>query len=436
MEGKYQVVYDWNRKLLPKSHQYRLTMDIVKSRLDALMLDLLRREEIDLWIVPANECNNDPVWQSLTGHAMARRTSILLLGIVDEQLWTGCLSRYEMGVEGHYKMLWDSDGEEKQWDCLKRVVQELDPRVIGLNFSDDLPFGDGISHTLYTRTMEALGPDLQARVVSAGRLATGYMEQRTQREREIYEGISLMTKGIVAEGFSERVVHPGVTTDEELLKWFNDYSPYFGIGYIKVQRKGYLAPPGGCFVDPEWKALPGQKTQALKSTPLLPGDLIRCDCGMHYLGLYTDIQQNAYILNKGETDAPEGLKEALRAANRLQDIVCDEFQEGLSGNEILRRSRAKATGEGLKPSIYIHPIGVEDHGPGPTIGLWDNQDWVEGKGEYPLYNGTCYALELNNRHFVPEWGHEVILALEEQIVFVNDRVYYLGDRQTEFYLIR
>ena len=436
MTGVYQTVYDWNKKILGKAQQETITKSIVKDRLDGILLDLLKREGIDLWIIPANECNNDPVWESLTGNSLARRTSILLIGMRDGKLWTGCICRYEIEVESHYEMLWDSESGEDQWQCLSRVVKEINPKVIGLNYSDHFSFGDGISHSLYLKTAAALGPELSKRITSADRLVLGYMEQRIPRELAIYEGISSMTKGIVAEGFSERVLHPGVTTDEDLLKWFRDYSVYFGIGYIKVQREGYFSPPGGCFVDPDWKPLEHQKTEPLKNTILLPGDLVRCDVGIQYLGLFTDIQQNVYILKNGETEAPEGLRKALKAANRLQDIVCEEFKEGVTGNEILQRSRKRALAEGLKPSIYAHPIGLEDHGPGPTIGLWDNQEHVGGKGDYPVHNNTCYALELNNRYFVPEWGQEVILALEEEIAFVDNRTYYIGGRQTEFYYVR
>ncbi|MDP3388179.1 MAG: M24 family metallopeptidase [Eubacteriales bacterium] len=436
MEGKYTTVYDWNKKILGKAQQDMITRSIVKDRLDGLLLDLLKREVIDLWIIPANECNNDPVWESLTGNKLARRTSILLIGIRDEKLWTGCICRYEIEIEGHYEMLWNAESGEDQWQCLSKIVKEINPKVIGLNYSDHFSFGDGISHSLYKKTVAALGPELSERITSAGKLVVGYMEKRIERELAIYEGISSMTKGIIAEGFSERVLHPGVTKDVDILKWFRDYSVYFGIGYIKVQRKGYFSPSGGCFVDSEWKPKEGQNTEPLKNTVILPGDLVRCDCGMQYLGLFTDIQQNAYILRNGETDAPEGLKDAMKAANRLQDIVCEEFKEGVTGNEVLQRARKRAIEEGLKPSIYAHPIGLEDHGAGPTIGLWDNQEWIDGKGDYPIYNNTCYALELNNRYYVPEWDQEVILALEEQIAFVDDKTYFIGGRQTEFYLIK
>ena len=39
-------------------------------------------------------------------------------------------------------------------------------------------------------------------------------------------------------------------------------------------------------------------------------------------------------------------------------------------------SRKQAIEEGLKPSIYTHPIGYHGHGAGTTLGMWDAQGGV------------------------------------------------------------
>ena len=70
---------------------------------------------------------------------------------------------------------------------------------------------------------------------------------------------------------------------------------------------------------------------------ILPGDLLHCDMGFHYLGLATDQQQHAYVLRPEEVDAPAGLRAALIDGNRLQDIHMEEMQIGRRGNEVLQR---------------------------------------------------------------------------------------------------
>jgi Xaa-Pro aminopeptidase len=173
-----------------------------------------------------------------------------------------------------------------------------------------------------------------------------------------------------------------------------------------------------------------------KRTLIQRGDLLHCDVGFYYLGLATDVQQNCYILRQGEDDAPKGLKDALNMGIRLQDILAGAMRTGLSGNEILKIALNKAKEEGIKPSIYTHPIGIHGHAAGPIIGLWDQQNGVPGRGDYPLHENTCYAIELNIKHNVPEWGEqEVKINLEEDAWWTGERLIYMAGRQKKLHLV-
>jgi hypothetical protein len=176
--------------------------------------------------------------------------------------------------------------------------------------------------------------------------------------------------------------------------------------------------------------------QPERRTLIQPGDLLHCDMGFYYLGLATDQQQNAYVLKPGETAAPAGLQDALAAGNRLQDIHMAAMAVGKTGNDVLREALAQANAEDLLPSIYSHPLGYHGHAAGPTIGLWDQQGGVPGRGDYELFNETAYSIELNVRFPVPEWGdQEVRMALEEDAILSGGTVSWLDGRQTELHLI-
>ncbi|NBC17669.1 MAG: M24 family metallopeptidase, partial [Bacteroidetes bacterium] len=167
-----------------------------------------------------------------------------------------------------------------------------------------------------------------------------------------------------------------------------------------------------------------------------PGDLLHVDFGITYLGLNTDTQQHAYVLRPDETEAPEGLRDGLAVGNRLQDILTDEFAAERSGNAILQAALDRAAAEGIDASIYTHPIGFHGHGAGPTIGLWDQQGGVPGRGDYPLYPNTAHSIELNAEVTVPEWGDQrVRIKLEEDALFDGETAWYLDGRQTELLLI-
>ncbi len=100
------------------------------------------------------------------------------------------------------------------------------------------------------------------------------------------------------------------------------------------------------------------------------GDLIHVDFGITAMGLNTDVQHMAYVLrtSQGETDAPAGLKEGLKKANRMQDIVLETMEAGKTGNEVLKEGLDQMKAEGIEGQIYCHPIGDFGHSAGAVIG--------------------------------------------------------------------
>lgn len=397
-------------------------------RLDNLVPELMRREGIEMWVLVAREYNEDPVlltmlpatWQS------SRRTTILVFFDDGETVERLAVARYNIGF---FETQWDPEEEQDQWKRFGQVVAERDPEKIAVNVSDDFALADGISHTDYMDVKNSLSPELQARIVSAENLAIGWLETRTEQEMTVYPQINRIAHYIVAEGLSERVITPGVTTTQDVQWWYREkvrelnLTTWFhpSVSVQRSENEKHTGDFSDYFAD--------------DSDVIMPGDLIHIDFGIEYLGLSTDTQRNAYVLRPGETDAPEGLKEALATGNRLQDIFTGEFESGRTGNEILASSLEKAELEEINATIYTHPIGYHGHAAGPTIGLWDQQGGVPGKGDYPLYPNTAHSIELNAEVHVQEWDRTVRIMLEEDAFFNGDTVRYIDGRMKELYLI-
>lgn len=184
---------------------------------------------------------------------------------------------------------------------------------------------------------------------------------------------------------------------------------------------------------------PGQSSHFLKESKrklIMPGDLLWCDVGFRYLGLATDQQQHAYVLKPDETDAPQGLRDALKEANRVQEIHMHQMNVGLTGNDVLKKVLEEAKIFNINAQIYSHPLGFHGHAAGPTIGLWDKQDGVPGKGDYPIYDNTAYSIELNIRKEIPEWdGQEIRIAVEEDAIMSGGKMRWLDGHQTKLHLI-
>ena len=355
----------------------------------------------------------------------ARRRTILVFarngsGGVDRLT----LSRYEM--RGFYEADWNPE-QEAQYDALARVVKAYDPARIGINYSADTAFADGLSHTEWTHLADALGPDWMARVTSAEPLAVGWLERRIPAEMTVYPAIIEIGHAIIAEAYSTHVITPGITTTHDVVWWMRQTMQDMGLR-AWFQPTVELQAPGESFQ-------PLQDKDSMRKV-IQPGDLLHCDMGFYYLGLATDQQQHAYVLRPGEHDAPTGLQDALRAGNQLQDIVNQNMIVGRTGNAVLAKSREQALAAGLTPQIYCHPLGYHGHAAGPTIGLWDQQDGVPGTGDYPLYDDTAYSIELNVQQAVPEWNDQIVrIALEEDALLTNGQIRWLDGRQDAFHLI-
>ena len=167
------------------------------------------------------------------------------------------------------------------------------------------------------------------------------------------------------------------------------------------------------------------------------GDLLICDVGIKYLGLYTDHQELAYVRKTDEKDGPLGLKKLLATNNKLQGIFMEEFRHGLTGNQILANIQKKAVDEGIRHfEIFSHSIGLFVHEPGPVIGLpWD-QNPIPGRGEVKIDYDSCYAMELVIMDYVPEWNNQLVPCQTEHLVkFTKDGCKPIDEVQTKYYLI-
>jgi len=394
----------------------------LKLRLETVLPEVMRREAVDMWLVICREYEEDPVYLTLVpmSSMAARRLSILVF-FDKGQAGLERLSVSRYGIGDFYRAMYEP-GKADQWERLAQVIKERNPKRIAIDESDTFAFGDGLSASHKAKLVKALGPELSRRLVSAERLAVGWLERRTPDELEVYTHIVGIAHKIVADAFNRTIITPGVTTTEDVVWWLRER-----VAELKLDT---------------WFQ-PSISIQRSKSSPqkdgrvIHRGDLLHCDFGITYLGLNTDTQQHAYVLREGEEDAPPGLKAALGQGNRLQDILIGEFKEGRTGNEILAAALKKAKEEGLKPSIYTHPLGFHGHAAGPTIGLWDMQGGVPGLGDYQLYFDTVHSIELNVRATVAEWGNqEVQIALEQDAAFTRAGTYFIDGRQTRLHLIK
>lgn len=414
------------QQILPIKDRARVIDEILADRFNNLLPELMDRANLDMWILISREYNEDPVLKTMLPATWlnARRRTIIVFyrDKAKQNIEKLAVARYNFG--DNIVSAWNKEKQPNQWRRLIEIIEERKPKQIGLNYSKHFNIADGLDKTDFDEFIQELPSSYKSKVVSAEKLAVGWIETRTKREMIIYNQLIDITHNIIAEAFSEKVITPGITTTTEVEWWMrqkvNDlglktwFHPTVDVQRSKDDLKGHLY---------SFSDRPEQQV-------ILPGDLVHCDFGITYLRLNTDCQELAYILKPNETHPPKFLSNALKAGNRVQDIFTNNFERGKTGNEILLKSLREAKEEGLKPSIYTHPLGSYGHSSGPTIGMWDSQGGVAGAGDYPLYPNTVYAIELNTTVSIPEWKRDIRIMLEEAGFFGEDGFRYVNGRQT------
>jgi Xaa-Pro aminopeptidase len=408
----------------------------LKDRLEQALPTVMRAHGVDLWVVAMREYNEDPVFKALvspTTFAARRRTIYLFFdqgpdaGV--ERLALGGTSQggvYQVvrdsgkAPDGRPRELWGAD----QWAFFAQQVKRRNPRRIAVNISPDHNFSDGLSAGEWEQMQAALGPELTSRVVREPRLALDYLALRVPAMDSTYRRMQELAHEIISTAFSNQVITPGTTTTADVVWWMRQRLNDSGVGTwfqpsVDVQRQG---------VEMADSAAP----------VILRGDVLHCDFGITALGLNTDTQHMGYVLKEGETAPPAGLRAALAASNRLQDLVMAEMRPGRTGNEVLKATLERMRAEKIDGTVYGHPVGDHGHAAGPLIGMWDRQEGVPGRGDVPLLAGTWHSIELQATSPVPEWGGQRVRSAQEEDAALTPggKMEWILRRQTEFHLVR
>ena len=408
--------------ILSQCEQASVIDEITDDRLRNVLPSLMRREGIDMWVLISRENNEDPVLKTMLPATWlaARRTTMLIIFDrgTDKEMEYLAVARYDIGKI--FKKAWDPSTNIDQWIQLAIIIEERNPKKIGVNKADGFGHADGLTANDHDRLMEKLPKKFHPHVLSAQNLAVGWLESRTEKEMTLYPQLCRIAHQIIADGLSDQVIHVGLTTTDDVEWWYREK-----IKELKLDT--WFHPTVSIQRNMDEEAF-GKLSHPLV---ILPGDLIHVDFGITYLRLNTDTQQHAYVLKPGETSIPDYLINAFKRANKLQDILTSNFKEGKTGNQILADSRKQANDQGISPSIYTHPIGYHGHGSGTTIGMWDMQNGVPKTGDYPMHNRTAYSIELNATVFIIEWKKEIKIMLEEDGYFDENGFRFIDGRQTE-----
>ena len=391
----------YSQDILLLKDRAKIIDKILKERIDNILPKIMKKEDVDMWVLIAREYNEDPIIKTFlpsTWLNARRRTILVISNNENNEFETVSISRYDFG--NIFKSIWNKEKVPNQWEALSNYIIKKSPNKIAINISENYALAEPI--------------------------AVSWIEQRSSSEMNIYSQLVEITHNIIKEAFSTKVITPGITSTDDVVWWLRQKVSSLGLSTwfhptIDVQRKD----------NSDLYSFDSQS----KYDIIYPGDLVHCDFGISYLRLNTDCQQLAYVLKPKEKDAPIELKQALEKGNRVQDLLTNSFEKGRSGNYILKKALKLGFKEGLRPQIYTHPLGLFGHSAGTTIGMWDSQKGVKGSGEHLLNYNTAYAIELNTKVYIKSWKKDVRIMLEEAGYYDKYGFRYINGRQNKLILI-
>jgi Xaa-Pro aminopeptidase len=425
-------------ELLGMRAQYELRLEWLAEK-HRLLPDLMRRHDIDMWIVVSEEFHPDPVMQYVAPPLRYTRGRDVIVFVDTGPDGLASYSDYWRPTADFARFFQplpaarNARGIQDTPAGLKALWQRYRPEAIAINMGGRRGHDRGLTHDSYRFLADALGPMAESRFMSAAPLIEDYFDTRLSGELEPYRALVLATDVIAQRALSNEVITPGVTRAEEIKWFFEETIAELGVGgvpwfeiHVAVQRYDQQTAAMIPYVHPAPDGLVFQR-----------GDIIHLDCGFDYLGFASDWQKVAYVLRDGETEVPNGLRTALANANVVHEAFASAPRPGMTGWEATLAIAAKLEDVDFLPSLYSHPIGFHGHALGPSINA-RNMD-LSSPPEHDSYlrDGSYRSIEFSATTPVPEYnGGEVRIPMEDDAYLTADGYVYFRPYQTEWYVIR
>ncbi|MBC7894467.1 MAG: M24 family metallopeptidase [Cytophagaceae bacterium] len=418
-------------KLPTWSEQIRIREGWLEQR-HAMLQDMMRRHDIQMWIVVNEEFHDDPLTQYIAPPRpyTGNRDFFIFVDTGGPTLKKVAVTGYS---EDNLKRFFEAPEEPRPINIvLPDLYDRYRPKRIGMGYGGRRGVTRSLTRDTYVDLVNLLGPEGQQRVVSAADLIEEYLDTRIPAEQPHYTKAVELTEVLARRALSNEVIVPGKTRVGDVRRWLYDAMWAAGVRTwfqpdLRVQRPGMGKATSRGFL-----------AVAAESTTIHRGDVVHLDFGISVMGFDTDWQKMAYVLKPGERDVPAGLKAAMQNTNTLQDVVMKTYSRpGALVSDVYDSTMAEMKRRGITAQIYSHPIGNQGHGLGAAIDFRSAQRPELGAQGKRLRKGSYISIELNTRTPVAEWdGQEVFVMMEDDAVLGDDGWTFFRPRQERWYLIR
>jgi len=405
--------------LAQEAHRRWRKMNQIRSdKFDLILPEVMRENNIDMWIITNREGNYDPLYADMGAGYTSGNGYYIFTDKGGERI-----ERAALGISGYLLEqggLYDYFGSASE---LVDFVQERNPKKIGLNISKNYGGADGVSHSEYLELSELLGKDYVNRFTSAEKLTSDFRSRRVASEIAVYGEAGELSYQIAEKAFSNEVITPGVTTLEDVAWWMMDQQFKHNLGSSFGMPSVYVTGPNGI--------------EATSTDRIIQrGDILMLDWGVGLMNFFTDMKRVAYVLKEGETDVPESIKFAYEQGLKARKQITNSIKPGITAKQaekdiyealvnagFAQMKEFNKPGNSDKTDIIIgcHSVGNWGHGIGPSIAFFNPV-----RLGYELKSGNLLSIELFAYTKIPEWGGKKLrIPLEDDAVVTARGVEWL-----------
>lgn len=301
---------------------------------------------------------------------------------------------------------------------LVRVLTELDPKTIGVNYSQDDVSADGLTYGMWLNLQDYLkDTPYRERLVSAQQFVAALRGRKTPQELDrMRQAIRISMEIFEA---TTQWLRPGLS-EREIYDFVHQQ--------VRMRGVDFAWPASGC---PNLNAGPdspwGHATVSDARTA--QGQTLNMDFGVRVDGYCSDNQRVWYFLRGGETEAPPEVTRIFQAVAGAIQAAADFVRPGVQGWEVDAVARRYIVEAGYPeyPHALGHSVGRHSHDGG--VGFYPRWERYGQKPYGRIYEGGVFTLELGVRS---EFGY---IGLEEEILVTANGCEWMVPPQQELILV-
>ncbi|MGB5821187.1 MAG: M24 family metallopeptidase [Saonia sp.] len=398
--------------------RWRKMNQVRNDKFDLVLPEVMRENNIDMWIITNREGNLDPLYSDM-GEGYVGGTGYYIF----TDRGGDRIERVSLGIDGYLLReggTYDYFGSAGE---LKDFVATRDPKRIGLNISKNIGGADGLTYSGYLELAEILGKKYEERFVSAEKLVSDFRSRRVASEIAIYGEAGELSYTIAEKALSNEVITPGVTTLEDVAWWMKEQQFKNNLGSSFGMPSVYITGPEG---------IVATSTDHI----IQRGDVLMIDWGVGLMNMFTDMKRIAYVLKEGETRVPPGIQNAFDQGIKVREIIQKTIKPGVTAQKAEDAIYEALTKAGFnkmkgfnqytdleKTDVIIgcHSVGNWGHGIGPSIAFFNPV-----RLGYVLQPSNLISIEFFAYTKIPEWGGKKLrVPLEDDAVITERGIEWL-----------